>query len=174
MDIDDIKAQLDRIFAAGARPSSREAAPGLRDAVVSFKVAIGEIGTALARSERELAVARQELADYSRRGELAAGIGDQETVRIAEEFTAQARARVDVLERKTLVQRDELDLAEREYEATRQRFQAASHGLPLDAIGGDATAPSEGPGQALRDQRAREEAVEAQLAHLKKKLGERK
>ncbi len=168
MDLDDIKAQLDRIFAAGNRTPSRDQADGLRQALVQFKVAIGELREALDRSERELASVRREVDDYQRRGELAGRIDDQETVRVAEEFATRARARVDLLERKVIVQRDELAMAERDYEATRQQFQQASRGVPLDAATGDVASSD----QALLDQRAREAAVEAQLAHLKRKLGD--
>jgi len=178
MDLDDIKAQLDRIFAAGHRTSTRDQAAGLRAALIEFKVGISQLRDALARSERDLEAARREAGDYARRRELAGAIDDHETVRIAEEFTAKARERVDLLERKVIVQRDELAMAEREYEVTKQRFQAASRGLPLDAAsepagpaGVEGTAPLD---QTLMDHRAREAAVEAQLEHLKKKLGERK
>ena len=178
MDLDDIKAQLDRIFAAGNRTSTRDQAAGLRAALIEFKVGISQLRDALTRSERELDIARREAGDYARRRELAGAIDDQETVRIAEEFTAKARERVDLLERKVIVQRDELAMAERDYEVTKQRFQAASRGLPLDApspTGGHhrSRRPSS-LDQTMMDQRAKEAAVEAQLEHLKKKLGERK
>jgi hypothetical protein len=178
MDLDDIKAQLDRIFAAGNRTSSREQAAGLRDALIDFKVGIGQMTEALARSERDLAVARQEAADYARRGTAAQDIDDQETVRIAAEFTAKARERVDLLERKVIVQRDELQMAQRDYEATKARFQSASRGVPLES--GPPADPAEDPDrissteQILMDHRAREAVVDAQLEHLKKKLGKRK
>ena len=178
MDLDDIKAQFDRIFAAGTRTSSRTQAAGLREALLEFKVGIGQLHEALARSERELDVARREATDYSRRGQLAGEIDDKETVRIAGEFTAKARERVDLLERKVIVQRDELTMAERDYASTKQRFESASRGTPL------AVPPSRDPmadpermspvDQMMIDQRAREAAVEAQLERLKKKLGERK
>ena len=178
MDLDDIKAHLDRIFAAGTRTSSREQAAGLREALVEFKVGIGQLTEALTRAERELAVARREAADYARRGLLASDIDDQETVRVAGEFTAKARERVDLLERKVIVMRDELVMAQRDYDETKQRFQSASRGVPLDAAPAvdpladpDRISPSD---QVMMDQRAREAAVEAQLAHLKKKLGDSK
>lgn len=170
MDLDDIKAQLDRIFAAGNRTASRDQTDGLRQALVQFKVAIGELREGLERIERELATARREADDYQRRGALAARIDDQETVTIAAEFAAKAAERIDLLERKVIVQRDELAMAEREYEATRQQFQQASRGVPPDAAPGDTALPD----QALFDQRAREAAVEAQLAHLKRQLGDTK
>ena len=178
MDLDDIKAQLDRIFAAGTRTSSRDQAAGLRAALVEFKVGIRQLRESLARSEGELDIARREAADYARRGQLAGQIDDQETVRIAEAFTGKARERVDLLERKVIVQRDELAMAERDYEGTRQRFQAASRGVPLDpSPAGDPLADPDRVvpiDRAMMDQRAREAAVEAQLAHLKKQLGDTK
>lgn len=178
MDLDDIKAQLDRIFAAGNRTSSREQAAGLREALLEFKVGIGQLREGLARSERELDVARREAADYARRGALAADINDTETARIAQEYTAKANARVDLLERKVIVQRDELAMAERDYEATKAQFQSASRGVPPDGQpAGDPLADPDrmsSDDRVMLDQRAREAAVEAQLAHLKKKLGERK
>ena len=172
MDLDDIKAQLDRIFAAGNRSASREQADGLRQALVEFKIGIGQLREAVAQSERELQVVRREADDYQRRAGLAGRIGDAETVRVAEEFTAKAHERVDLLERKLLVQRDELAMAERDYQVTRERFQQASRGLPLDDAA--AASPSAAADAHQFDQRDRDAVVEAQLAHLKKKLGETK
>lgn len=176
MDLDEIKSHLDRLFAGRPNRPTREQAAGLREALVAFKVGIGELREALARSERELEVARRDMVDYERRGRLALEINDAETSRIAEEYTAKARERVDLLERKVLVQRDEVIMAEREYDATMARFQAASRGIPFENESA-ADPLAEGPppmNQALLDHRAKEAAVEAQLAHLKKKLEERK
>lgn len=177
MDLDDIKSHLDRLFAERPGRPTREQAAGLREALIEFKVGIGQIREALARSERELEVARREVTDYERRGRLAAEIEDGETARVAEEYTTRARERVDLLERKVIVQRDELAMAEREYAATMERFQAASRGIPFDASarstvgdGGEGSLPAD---DAQFTQRAKEAAVEAQLALLKKKLEER-
>jgi hypothetical protein len=178
MNLDDLKLHLDRLFAA--RPDPREQAAGLREALVEFKIGIGHLRETLERTERELAIARRESADYERRGKLAADIGDAETSAIATEFTAKAQERVDLLERKVIVQRDELGIAERDYEATKQQYQSASRGIPLSSTT-TTSAPDADPDAArsqidhlLLDQRARESAVEAQLALLKKKLSEPK
>lgn len=176
MTLDEIKAHLDRLFAA--RPGSpREEAAMLHDALVEFKVGIGRLREALVRTEAELDAARSEAAKYARHGTLAANIGDEETQRVAEEYTSKVRERVDLLERKVVVQRDELFLAERDYEATKSRFQSAKRGIPLASApptdpldDGDRMSPFE---QAKLDQRARDAAVDAQLAMLKQKLGER-
>lgn len=174
MSFDDIKAHLDRLFAYRPTGSSREQAAGLRGALVEFKVALDQLREGLVKTERELEQARRELVDYERRGRLAAEIDDAETVRIAEEFITRTRERVDLLERKVIVQRDEVAIAERELEATRMRFQRASHGLPLDPPDSPASPdPDAGPldDDPYLDRRAREAVVDAQLEALKKKLG---
>lgn len=171
MSFDDIKAHLDRLFAYRPTGSSREQAAGLRGALVEFKVALDQLREGLARTETELDRARRELTDYERRGRLAAEIEDAETVRVAEEFITRTRERVDLLERKVIVQRDEVAIAERELEATRLRFQRASHGLPLDPPSSGDPLDPDLPEDPYLDRRAREQVVDAQLEALKKKLG---
>ncbi len=145
----------------------------LREALLEFKVGIGQLKEALQRTELELQRAREEVTVYTRRGVMATDIGDEETRIVADEFLAKARERVDLLERKALVQRDELFLAERDYAATRDRFQAARLGVnPMDdtdsgSLDDQGMAPSD---QFQLDQRAREAAVEAQLEMLKQKF----
>lgn len=175
MNLDDLQRHLDRLFAS--RPDPREQAAGLRDALVEFKVGIGQLREALERTERELDAARRESVDYERRGKLAADIGDAETTRIAGEYTTKAHEKVDLLERKVIVQRDELGMAQRDYEATKQQYQSASRGIPLGrtapaAADEDPTTAASSLDHLLLDQRARESAVEAQLALLKKKLSD--
>jgi multidrug resistance efflux pump len=167
MDLDAIQAQLDRLFAARAQRPSRDDVRRLRETLLTFKIGLGELRDALAATERELTAARADLETYQRRGRQAAGIGDDETVRVADEFTARARERVDLLERKVVVQRDEVAMADRDYAQARERFDAAQRGVPLDeSAGGPASDEARG-----LDQRARDAAVDAQLEHLKKKLG---
>lgn len=170
MSFDDIKDHLDRLFAARPPGSSRQQAAGLRAALVEFKVALAELQTALARTERELLAMRRELADTERRGTLAEGIGDSETATVAAEYATRLRERVDLLERKLLVQRDEVHIAEREYEATRAQFLRADRGLPPEAPASFDSLDDTTPDPYL-DRHAREAAVEAQLAHLKRQLG---
>ncbi len=173
MSFDDIKVHLDRLFAYRPAGSSREQAAGLREALIEFKAALTELHATLELSERKLTEARKNVADYERRGRLAAEIEDQETVQVAEEYLAKARERVDLLERKVLVLRDEVTIAEREYQSTKSRFQRASNGLPIeppaaqiDEETGEPTLPED----PFLDQRAKDAAVEAQLDMLKKKF----
>lgn len=173
MSFDDIKAHLDRLFDYRPTGSTREQASGLREALVEFKAALNELNTTLQLSEKKLESARQNAVDYQRRRELAEGIEDEETVLIADEYLQKARERVDLLERKVIVLRDEVAIAEREYAATKTRYQRAANGLPIeenvsaiDPETGEATL--EDP---FVDQKSKQAAVEAQLEFLKKKLG---
>jgi len=101
-------------------------------------------------------------------------------VAVAERFAVRHRERILVLERKLVVQRDELALAERETEEMTVELRAAAARHPsgsIDAAWRDlesagAARPSEEEQQhADADRRLREQAVEAQLAYLKKKMG---
>ncbi len=174
MGLDELRARLDSLLASQGLSTDRRAeASGLHAALVEFKVVVGQHRDELARAERELTLERQQEADAERRGRLAAGIGDTETVRIATEYTARHRERVILLERKVGVVRDELGYAEREYETLAARYQAARQGTP--AAG--AAAPPNAPDhefdalKARSDREASAEAVKAQLEMLKKKLG---
>jgi hypothetical protein len=113
---------------------------------------------------------------------LAAAVPDSETVAVAERFAARHRERIVVLERKVAVQRDELALAEREVqEMTAQWRSAAQSGVSsasIDAAWRDlqAAGATRAPDESARvaadlDRRRHEEAVEAQLAYLKRKMG---
>src|SRR5204862_2914052 len=99
----------------------------MREAVVDAKVAVAETQEAIARTEREVGLERQRLADAERHGRLAGEIQDQETVAVAERFAAKHRERVGVLERKLVAQRDELVRAQRELgDMQSQRMSAAA------------------------------------------------
>jgi hypothetical protein len=178
-----VKARLERFFRDHTRPDPRARAAALREALLEAKVGLATMRDALAATERELAVERQHLAAAERRGRLAAELPDPETVTLAERFTVRHRERVAVLERKLVVQGDELVLVEREVAEMLVEYRAARPGNPsesmeaawrdLEAAGADR------PGLGLDDERAsgvsdeklRERAVEAQLAFLKKKFG---
>jgi hypothetical protein len=141
--------------------------------------------SALSASERELVIERRQLADAERRGRLAADLPDAETVALAQRYALRHRERVAVLERKLVVQRDELALAEREVEEMLSQVRAGRPGLEAESIaaawrdlesaGGDRPdlAPDEERLRAEADRKLKEQAVEAQLAFLKKKFGKK-
>ena len=152
----------------------------MREAVVDAKVAVQEIQEAVTRTERELSIERQRLADAERRGRLAGEIQDQETVAVAERFTAKHRERLGVLEHKLAAQREELALAQRELDDMNAQLKAAASAQPsterawrdLEEAGGAR------PGMDLQDEllksdmdrAAREDAAARQLEELKKKM----
>lgn len=158
----------------------------MRDAVIEMKAAVAGLRDGVARTERELGTERRALEDAERRGALADDIADAETAEVARRFVARHGERAAVLERRLAVQRDELALAERELAEMTDAFRAAQAGRApggvtsaerawrdLEAAGG--TRPEtdlDGDFQRLAaDRKLHEAAVEAQLAHLKKKLG---
>jgi hypothetical protein len=179
-----LKARLDRLFREHARSDPRAYAEGLREALLEARLGLGTMREALAATERELASERKQLSDAERRGRLAADLPDPETVSVAERFAARHRERVLVLERKLLVQRDELTLAEREVAemaAEHRRAHRGSGSSSIDAAWRDlesagATRPvsEEDRLQADADRRMRERVVEEQLDYLKRKLKEKK
>ena len=107
--LDGLKARLEQLLRDGARQRParvrRRPARGAARGALRRRRACVE---ALAATERELAAERKQLEDAERRGRLAAAVPDPETVAVAERFAARHRERVAVLERKIVVQRDEL------------------------------------------------------------------
>ncbi len=175
-----LKARLERLLQDHSRPDPRARAAALREAVLEAKVGIHTMRSALAVTERELDLERRQLADAERRGQLAAQLPDQETVSVAERFAQRHRDRVQVLERKLAVQRDELALAEREAADILKEYRSARPGAVFDSI--DAAwrdleaAGADRPGLELDgsaddSDRKLKQAVEEQLAFLKRKLG---
>ena len=178
-----VKARLEKLFRDHSRSDPRAYLAGLREALIEAKVGVSAMRSALAATERELSMERRQLADAERRGQLAAELPDTETVLLAERFAVRHRERVAVMERKLVVQRDELVLAEREVGEMLSQIRAGRPGLAdesiaaawrdLEAAGGDRpdTAPDDERLRAEADRKLKEQAVEAQLTFLKKKFG---
>jgi hypothetical protein len=119
---------------------------------------------------------------------LAQGIGDQETVTIAQRFETQHAERVAVLERKLEAQESELALGEREVAEMTQQLKAAASGVGsgmrpgtvAEEVHGDiagvddtrATLDREMAGLDRAQRRAdAEAAAEERLAELKRRMG---
>jgi hypothetical protein len=176
-----LRARLEKLLRDHSRPDSRARAASLREALVEAKVGLASMRDALAATQRELATEREQLLAAERRGRLAAEISDLETVALAERYTDRHRERVAVLERKLVVQQDELAWAEREVAEIMTQYRTARSGgssgsveaawRDLEAAG--AERPGAEPDDAFPsavDQKLKEQAVEAQLAYLKKKF----
>jgi len=183
---DGLKARLERLLREHGSSDSRAYAAGLREALVEARFGVSEMRRALSATETELQSERKQLTDAERRGKLAAAVPDPETVAVAERFAERHRERIVVLERKLAVQRDELALAEREVqEMTVQWRTASSHGgasaasldaawRDLEAAGAPRSSHDADQLAADLDRKKREEAVEAQLAYLKRRMGKGK
>jgi hypothetical protein len=113
----------------------RAALAGMKDALVHARLALGDLREGIAVTERRLAQEQAELDTATRRRGLAAGIDDAETVAVADRFVAQHAERVRVFEQKLASQRDELALAEREYDEMSRELKRAMAGLPLGGAG---------------------------------------
>ncbi|HEY7504995.1 MAG TPA: hypothetical protein VH700_12895 [Gemmatimonadales bacterium] len=183
---DGLKARLERLLRERGGADPRAFAAGLREALVEARFGVAEMRRALTAAETELHSERKQLADAERRGKLAAAVPDPETVAVAERFAARHRERIVVLERKVAVQRDELALAEREVQEMTVQWRTASAGSGIAAASVDAAwrdleaagatrTPEDGDRTAAElDRQQREQAVEAQLAYLKRKMGKGK
>lgn len=182
-----LKARLEKLLADHTPPGDpRARAAALHAALLETKVAVGTLRDALAQTERALAGERQQLSDAERRGRLAAEVPDPETVQVAEQFATRHRERIAVLERKLAAQREEVQLAERDLEQLSTEFRTMRQGAgsdrsaaqeaawqDLEAAGG-ARPETDLEGEILKsriNQQQMERAVDAQLEHLKKKMG---
>ena len=178
--LEGLKARLDQLLRDGSRSDPRAYAAGLKEAVIEARLGVRAMQEALAATERELAAERQQLEDAERRGKLAAMVPDPETVQVAERYALRHRERSGVLERKLMVQREELVLAERELAEMTVEVKRAIAGNPSETISAawrdlesaGATRPDEEDRvRAETDRQRRDRAIEAQLAYLKRKLG---
>jgi hypothetical protein len=182
---DSLKARLDQLFRASSPSDSRARAAALREALLEAKVGVSTMRSALAATEDELRQERRRLEDAERRGRLAAQLPDAETVGLAERYAQRHRERIGVLERKLTVQRDELAMAEREVAEMFQEFRSAGSGQRFESVEAAwrdlEAAGGERPGRGLDGNDAAaltedklKQAIEAQLAYLKRKLGKDK
>lgn len=181
-----LRSRIEQFLAQHTAPGDpRASAAQLHQAVLDAKVAVSQMRDALGATERELTVERRHQEDAERRGRLAREIDDQETAGLADRFSAKHAERVQVLERKLQVQRDELALAEREVAEMTAQLKSIRGGAGAAAASSEAAwrdlqaAGGARPGvdpddELLRsrlDRSAYEAAAEAQLAHLKRKMG---
>ncbi len=142
-----------------------------------------KVGLSQSRAARDavaaqLARERTELATVRRRGQLAAGINDAETVRLAADFERKHAGRVEVLERKHAALAQEVALVEQETAEMTAQLKALTGGVDAPPAPGNAPAEARAPDlaelDALRrsaDRTARDADAEARLADLKRRMG---
>jgi hypothetical protein len=144
------------------------------------------VGLSQSRAARDAASAqlareRTELATVLRRGQLAAGIKDAETVRLAAEYERKHAERIAVLERKLAALEQEVALVERETaEMTTQLKRLTGAGDPAAPSAPDLESEDSPEANDLSeldslrrsaDRTAREADAESRLADLKRRMG---
>jgi hypothetical protein len=164
--------------------ASRARARMMREALVDAKVGLSQSRAARDGVSAQLERERRELATVRRRGQLAAGINDAETVRLATEYEGKHTERIAVLEKKLAALEQEVALVERETaEMTAQLKRltgTGDAGAPAapDANGANADENPEAADlselDALRrtaDRSERDADAERRLADLKRRMG---
>jgi 2-phospho-L-lactate guanylyltransferase (CobY/MobA/RfbA family) len=134
-----IRALSDRL----APEERRRVVAAMRDAMVHAKMGLQDLREGIASTEARLQSERAELETVRRRQGLAAQIGDNETVAIAERFAAQHAERVAVLESKLMVQQQELSLADRELDEMASQLRLAASGVAPGGVSPETAARRE-------------------------------
>lgn len=123
------RARLDETGRSG--DARRDVLREMRESLVHARMGVDDLRRGVDECRRRLEVAQGELATTERRRDLAAGIGDRETVDVAERFATTQRERVAVLAQKLAAQEAELALVTREVGEMTAEFQRAQAGVPL-------------------------------------------
>lgn len=192
---DKLRQSLDELIAARTRPEERRAvAARMKETLVLAKLGLDDLQKAIEQTRSRVAVERRELETVARRKALAEGIGDAETVAIAERFEKQHGERLQVLERKLVAQEEELEIAQRDVREMSAELRAALTGAPAPgtvggAPGATGTAEEDPLADVARDERAdelaqgidalgrqarraqQEQRAEDLLAELKRRMG---
>ena len=188
-----LRASFRAMLDAARSPDDRRAVlSDMKDSVVRARMGIDDLKRGVELAQRRLGEARTELETIRRRRTLAANVGDQETVSVADRFEALQAERVGVLERKLETQQAELALVEREVAEMTTDLRRAMDGVPLrapgepspratdaaaaaqvdDLLDPDAGLRAEIDGLGRQQARASREAdADARLAELKRRLG---
>lgn len=164
-----LRAAINAWLDAATAPDPRDRAGPLREAAIRARMSVEAMRDGVRAAEQELAIERKRLDDTERRGRLAHGIGDDETVQVADRFAAKHRERVAVLERKLDAQRAELALAERELADLKDELRRAERERPID----DASRRAEAAWRAVEDAGGTRPDVDPEDAHLRSQLDRR-
>jgi predicted nucleic acid-binding Zn-ribbon protein len=172
-----VREAIDAALGAAASPGELTAAISrMRGAVVEARAAVKLLEQGLDGTSAGLAAERRQLEDAERRGRLAAGIGDRETVDIAQRFAAKHVEKITVLERKLAAQQDELTLARRELAEMVEQLARVER--EHQGAAGPAPEPGRVPPddeeELLRsrmDRAAKDARADQQLEALKRRMG---
>lgn len=190
---DTLRQALEDYLNARTPPAERRhLLAGMKETLVRARMGIDDLRGGVELTRSRLVAERRELETVQRRKTLAQGIGDAETVAVAERYERQHADRVDVLVRKLEVQERELAITEHEVSDMTAELKRAvgspsgeSVGQGPSAAGGGVEADPRTSGtpdadnlagdlDALARQRqraARDAGAEARLAEMKRRMG---
>ena len=141
-----IRASLNALLDSARSPGDRRAVlADMKETLVRARLGVDDMKKGVEEARARAAAARTELETIRRRRDLAAGIGDRETVEVAERFEKLQAERVAVLEQKAETQQRELALLEAEVAEMGTEFRRAAAGAPATAAG------TSGAPRAVRD-----------------------
>jgi hypothetical protein len=143
-----IRASLHALLDSARSPGDRRAVlADMKETLVRARLGVEDLRKGVEESRARAAAARTELETIRRRRDLAARIGDRETVEVAERFERIQEERVAVFEQKAEAQARELALLETEVAEMGTEFRRAAAGAPGSATPGGTRAVGE-PGAA--------------------------
>ena len=183
-----LREALEAALAAATPPADLyDLAGQMREALIEARAGLGRMREALAQTERERRALAAEIETAERRRALAAGIGDAETVAVADRYLARHRERAAVLDKKTAAEREEIALAERDAaemtgqleQVTKRRGNVQGERSAQAAWSALGQAGMDRPEldaeqEALKgrmDRAAREAEADAKLEELKRRMG---
>ncbi|HEX6314711.1 MAG TPA: hypothetical protein VFZ73_07625 [Gemmatimonadaceae bacterium] len=181
---DDLRQAFRELLKGNVPPEGRrELIAVMKDTLVHARLALDDLREGVEQTRQRVQKERGDLETVRRRKGLAQGVGDQETVTIAERFEAQQSERLAVLERKLSAQEEELALLEHDVAEMKEQLKSAMAGVgsgmragtvdsvdPLDD--GRANLEHELNDLKRAERRANASAeAEAALAELKKRMG---
>jgi hypothetical protein len=181
---DDIRHAFRELLHGNVPPEGRrELIAVMKDTLVQAKLALEDLREGVEVTRKRVERERAELDTIRRRKGLAQGVGDAETVSVAERFETQHAERLAVLEQKMAAQESELTLVERDVTEMKEQLKAALAGVGSGMRSGtvEAADPLDGERAGLEQQlndlkRAERRAnanadADAALAELKKRMG---
>jgi hypothetical protein len=157
----------------------------MKQTLVQARMGLDDLRKGIEQTRQRVASEQRELETVRRRKGLAAGIGDQETVALAEKYEALHAERAEVQARKLAAQESELALVEREVaemtSALKGALSGATTGTPLQGSeaaeldemldGGSRVAEEIDAMGRASSRSAREAEADRLLAELKRRMG---
>lgn len=182
---DDIRQAFRELLHGNVPPEGRrELIAVMKDTLVQARIAMDDLRDGVDATRKRVEQERMEVETIRRRRGLAQGVGDEETVKIAERFEAQHAERLAVLEQKLVVQESELALVEREVAEMKEQLKAALAGVgsgmragtvdtAIDPLDEGRAGVEQQLNELKRAERRASAAAEADaaLAELKKRMG---